>query len=93
MCIRDSLCRRHILIPFGFKNNKIQIAMSDPLNIFAIDDVNISTGIEPEIYISSKSDIQKFIDLNYSTCLLYTSYKLLFTMISTTAKVIRKFKK
>ena len=41
--------------------------MSDPLNIFAIDDVNISTGIEPEIYISSKSDIQKFIDLNYST--------------------------
>lgn len=65
--VTENLCRRHILIPFGFKNNKIQIAMSDPLNIFAIDDVNISTGIEPEIYISSKSDIQKFIDLNYST--------------------------
>ena len=65
--VTENLCRRHVLIPFGFKNNKIQIAMSDPLNIFAIDDVNISTGIEPEIYISSKSDIQKFIDLNYST--------------------------
>ena len=65
--VTENLCRRHVLIPFGFKNNKIQIAMFDPLNIFAIDDVNISTGIEPEIYISSKSDIQKFIDLNYST--------------------------
>ncbi|SCK00867.1 Type II traffic warden ATPase [uncultured Clostridium sp.] len=65
--VTENLCRRHILIPFGFKNNKIQIAMSDPLNIFAIDDVNISTGIEPEIYISAKNDIQKFIDLNYST--------------------------
>lgn len=65
--VPENLCRKHALIPFGFNDNKIQIAMEDPLNIFAIDDVNISTGIEPEIYIALKSDIKKFIDVNYST--------------------------
>lgn len=65
--VTENLCRRHLLIPFGFENNKMQIAMYDPLNIFAVDDVNIATGIEPDIYIALKGDIQKFIDLNYSS--------------------------
>lgn len=65
--VTENLCRKHMLIPFGFNESKIKVAMSDPLNIFAIDDVNIATGIEVDIYISLKKEIQKFIDLNYST--------------------------
>lgn len=40
--------------------------MVDPLNLFAVDDVNISTGFEVETYISLEKDIRKFIDISYS---------------------------
>lgn len=65
--IPQNLCEKYILIPFGFENNKIKIALADPLNIFAIDDVAISTGFEIESYISRKDDIKKFIGIYYSS--------------------------
>ena len=65
--IPQNLCNKYILIPFGFDNNKIKVALADPLNIFAIDDVAISTGFEIESYISRKNDISKFIGIYYSS--------------------------
>ena len=65
--IPQNLCDKYILIPFGFDNNKIKVALADPLNIFAIDDVAISTGFEIESYISRKKDISKFIGIYYSS--------------------------
>lgn len=66
--ITENLCRKHGLIPFGFNGvNKIKIAMADPLNIFAIDDVHISTSFDVECYIALNSDINKFIDISYSS--------------------------
>ena len=62
-----NLCDKYNLIAFGFEGEKIQVALSDPLNIFAIDDVSISTGLDVKSYISNKKEIQKFIDINYST--------------------------
>ncbi|MDR3598294.1 ATPase, T2SS/T4P/T4SS family [Clostridium sp.] len=65
--ITQNLCDKYILIPFGFENNKIKVALEDPLNIFAIDDVAISTGFEIESFISKKADIKKFIGIYYSS--------------------------
>lgn len=65
--VSRNLCNKYILIPFGFEENKIKVALSDPLNIFAIDDISISSGLEVESYIATKADIQKFIEINYST--------------------------
>lgn len=65
--VSQNLCEKYTLIPFGFNKNKIKVAMSDPLNIFAVDDINISTGFEVETYIALKSDIKRFIDVNYSS--------------------------
>lgn len=65
--VSQNLCEKYTLIPFRFNKNKIKVAMSDPLNIFAVDDINISTGFEVETYIALKSDIKKFIDVNYSS--------------------------
>ncbi|MDT8715486.1 Flp pilus assembly complex ATPase component TadA [Clostridium sp. 19966] len=62
----QSICTKHDLIPFGFNENTIQIAMWDPLNIFAIDDVSISTGFEVETFIAKKEDIRKNIERQYS---------------------------
>lgn len=65
--ISQSLCDKYTLIPFGFDNNKIKVALADPLNIFAIDDLAISTGFEIESFISKKADIKKFIGIHYSS--------------------------
>lgn len=65
--IPQNLCDKYILMPFGFDNNKIKVALADPLNIFAIDDVAISTGFEIESFISRKADIKKFIGIYYSS--------------------------
>ena len=65
--ISQKLCEKYILIPFGFENNKIKVAMSDPLNIFAIDDVTIASGFAIETYISRKDEIRKLIEVYYSS--------------------------
>jgi type IV pilus assembly protein PilB len=44
--IPQNLCNKYVLIPFGFSNNRIKVALVDPLNIFAIDDVTIATGLK-----------------------------------------------
>ena len=65
--IPQALCEKYILIPFGISDNKVQVALSDPLNIYAIDDISISTGFEVESYISRKTEIQQCIKIYYSS--------------------------
>ena len=64
--IPQNLCNKYTLIPCGFCEGKLQVAMHDPLNIFAIDDINIASGFEVEVFIDIRRNIKKFIDLNYS---------------------------
>lgn len=65
--VPQRLCTKYTLAPFGFLDGKIKVALEDPLNIFAIDDISISTGLEVIPFISLKKDILKFIEVNYST--------------------------
>ena len=65
--VPENLCKKYTLIPFGFENNKIKVSLADPLNIFAIDDVAISTGFEIESFISKTEDIKKYIGIYYSS--------------------------
>jgi len=65
--ISESLALRYNLIPIDIEGNKIKVAMSDPLNVFAIDDVSISSGYEVEPLITTQSAIKKAIDRYYST--------------------------
>lgn len=66
MCITETLAFKHILIPIGFSENKILIAMWDPLNIFAIDDIRIASGFEVQAFISTKKEIVKAIERYFS---------------------------
>lgn len=63
--IPENVARRYSLIPIDKQNNKLVIAMSDPFNIFAIDDIKLLTGMEIEVVISLKSVILKTIDKFY----------------------------
>lgn len=65
--IPEHLAKRHELIPIKILNDKLVVAMSDPLNIFAIDDVKIYSGLEVIPNIASSDDIKKAIAKYYST--------------------------
>ncbi|EGC91249.1 general secretion pathway protein E [Turicibacter sp. HGF1] len=61
------MCEKYGLVPFEMDVHKIKVAMADPLNIFAIDDISIATALEVEVYIAPKSDIFKFIKIIYTS--------------------------
>ena len=64
--IPQSLAIKYNLIPIGFDKGKISIVISDPLNIFAIDDVKIATGFDVDINLASKEEINNAISKYYS---------------------------
>lgn len=66
MSIPASLASKHSLIPIAFKESKMLVAMWDPLNIFAIDDVKIASGYDVQVLISTKEEINKAIQRYYS---------------------------
>ncbi len=63
--INERLARKHMLIPIRMDKNKLIVAMSDPLNIFAIDDVRVATGYEVEPVIAGYKEIEAAINQNY----------------------------
>jgi type IV pilus assembly protein PilB len=44
--VSSSIAKMHNLIPIEKTNNSLKVAMSDPMNIFSIDDLRLTTGLE-----------------------------------------------
>lgn len=63
--VSEGIARRYHLIPVARTGNSLTIAMSDPLNIVAIDDVRMLTGHEIETVVSLDSEVKKAIDRYY----------------------------
>jgi type IV pilus assembly protein PilB len=59
--ISGELARRHKIVPVERRGNKIRLAMMDPLNLVAIDDVQLQTGMEVEPVIASEREIDQVI--------------------------------
>jgi type IV pilus assembly protein PilB len=66
LSIPESIARRYGLIPIKKEKGVLTVAMSDPLNVFAIDDLNIYSGMEIQPVIANYDDIMKAIDKYYS---------------------------
>lgn len=66
LLVSENIARRHGLIPIRRESNVLTVAMVDPLNVFAIDDVKIYSGLEVQPVIASLEDINKAIDRYYS---------------------------
>jgi type IV pilus assembly protein PilB len=63
--VSEGIARRYHLIPVARTGNSLTIAMSDPLNIVAIDDVRMLTGHEIETVVSLDSEVKKAIEKYY----------------------------
>jgi len=61
----DTFMRKNLLVPLGFRQDEggsLKVAMADPTNIYAMDDVNIITGKQVIPYLADGNAIKAFLD-------------------------------
>lgn len=63
--ISENIARRHTVIPVSQEDHKLTLAMNDPLDFLAIDDVKLATGLEISPVIAGKLAITDAIDYFY----------------------------
>ncbi len=64
--VPEEMAKRYSLIPLKKEENKLTVAMVDPLDYFAIDELRISTGFVINVVIASRDEIQRAISRMYS---------------------------
>ncbi len=63
--IPEHMSRQYTIVPLSRIGSTITVAVSDPLNIFALDDVKTFTGCTIDIVLSPREDILKVIDAHF----------------------------
>ncbi|MDQ3036151.1 MAG: type IV-A pilus assembly ATPase PilB [Myxococcota bacterium] len=64
--IGQEVCERHKIIPVSRSGSSLIVAMADPSNLHAIDDIKFLTGYNVEPVVSSESAILKAIERYYA---------------------------
>lgn len=60
--ISERLAKRTNSIPINLINDKIVVAMSEPLNIFDIEDIEMESGKKAEVVLATKGEISNVIE-------------------------------
>ncbi len=66
--VGETIIKKDEILPFGFDEdniNLIHVAMSDPMNLAIIDDIEMSTGMEVKAYYAPQTSISVIIDKLY----------------------------
>jgi len=64
--LTEDFARKNILIPIRREDKRLSVAMSDPLNMLVINDIEIITGLKVDAKIATEADIVKAIDGYFS---------------------------
>lgn len=59
------VAKQYVLIPIDKIGNNLTIAMSNPLNILAVEDIELLTGCNVQTFVSTSSDIKRAIEKYY----------------------------
>jgi type IV pilus assembly protein PilB len=60
--VPQAVCRRYNALPIGYEDGKLLVAMSDPANVFAIDDIRSITNADVKPVVATKSDVTSAIN-------------------------------
>lgn len=66
--VTGQVLRKHTMIPFEYKAgdpNTVRIAMADPMNLEALDDFTIITGLQAEACLATNREIMMALDKYY----------------------------
>jgi len=65
--IPRDLCIKYTMIPVSRSGAKVTVAMADPANVFALDDIKFSTGYNVEPVVATESALVAAIDRYYGS--------------------------
>jgi len=63
--VPEHIARLYNLIPLSRIGNTLTVSVSDPLNVFALDDLKALTSLEIDMVLSPEDEITKAIDTHY----------------------------
>ena len=63
--IPEAVARRHVAIPFAKEESILFVAMADPRDFFASEDIQLRTGLEIQPYLAMPQDILGALDSAY----------------------------
>ncbi len=55
----EQMAKRYRAVPLRKSGTRLVVAMADPLNVFAIDDIQFTTGLEVDVVVMTEKDIDK----------------------------------
>jgi type IV pilus assembly protein PilB len=57
-----AMCRRHEVLPIGIAGDYLMVAMVDPGDVFALDDVRAASRMQVRAVVAERSDLRNAID-------------------------------
>ena len=63
--IPENVARQYCIIPVDKISNNLTLAMSNPLNVQAVEDIELLTSCVVQIFVSTATDIRKAVDKYY----------------------------
>ncbi|MBK6763748.1 MAG: Flp pilus assembly complex ATPase component TadA [Micrococcales bacterium] len=63
--VPGAVCRRHSAIPIAFEKGRLVVAMSDPANVFAVDDIRSASGMSVVPVVATRTDVHAALDRHY----------------------------
>jgi type IV pilus assembly protein PilB len=57
----EALARRYRALPIGDRDGKLLVAMSDPANVYALDDIRTITGRDVQPVVATSADVEQAI--------------------------------
>ena len=64
--VPESLAQKHRVLPLEINNGRLTIAMSDPLNVFAIDEIKRATRMPVDVVVIAESALLRALYLYYN---------------------------
>jgi len=63
--VPETLARQHLMLPISITGDVLTLAMANPLNIMALDDLRMLTSFEIEPVVAVESELEAAIERNY----------------------------
>jgi len=63
--VPESICRRYTVLPIGFEGRSLLLAMPNPADVFALDDVQAAARMDVHPVVAERGDLVTAIDRYY----------------------------
>lgn len=60
--LKSDMMRRYVVVPIVIEDDELVVAMADPTNVFALDDLRVVTGLRIRPVISTQTDLVNAIE-------------------------------